>query len=109
MTDDVELLHAALESSTAAEVDADIVSLVQVADEVRAVLHRESLTARERDRLYARATALAVRGRRWASARRLLVDNRVRALAGGAFTLAAGAVITVAVRRQHRHHAPVPI
>ncbi|MBV8445912.1 MAG: hypothetical protein JOZ92_08365 [Candidatus Dormibacteraeota bacterium] len=110
MSDAAEQLDAALDRPLRDHSDSDISTLLQVADEVRSVLQQPPLTRADRERLYARATQLARRGRRWATARHLILDHKLRALAGGAaVTLAAGTAITVALVRQHRHHAPLPV
>ncbi|MBV8195900.1 MAG: hypothetical protein JOY80_10275 [Candidatus Dormibacteraeota bacterium] len=109
MIDWASRLDAALDDPDVVA-DAEIAALTQLATEVATTLRRGVLASWQRDRLYSRALELAGGSGRWARARRILLDNRMRAIAGGAaVTLAAGTAITVAVLRQHRHHtAPIP-
>ena len=111
MIDDAERFDHALEGGDiASDDDNDMQTLVALATEVVESLHRTWLTPVERERLYARALELLERGSRIATLRRALADHRVRAIAGGAaVAVAAGTAITVALLRQHRHHAPMPV
>ena len=104
MIDEAELLDQALEAPAGARESADFAPLVELATELGRTLHQTLLSQWDRDRLYARALEISASGRRF---RRLVLDRRARAIAGGAaVTVAAGTAIAVAVLRQHRH--PVP-
>lgn len=106
MIEHAEHLDAALGDGSHAA-DPDLAQLVDLAGEVARSLQMPWLTDAERERLYARVVELAVRRSPWRTARRLLAEHRVPAIAGGAaVTLAAGAAITVALARQHRGPSP---
>lgn len=101
-------LNAALDDVSSEPMDDDIAPLVDLAVEVATSLQRGWLTGAERERLYGRVLELAVRRSPWAVARRLVVEHRGPAIAGGAaVTLAAGAAITLALARQHRGAHPL--
>ena len=107
MTEPADRLDLALDGA-ATEADPELAQLVDLATEVARSLERGWLTGPERDLIYARVMELALKRSPWSVARRLLSEHRVPAIAGGAaVTLAAGAVITFALTRQHKHTAPV--
>ena len=110
MIDPAEAVDAAIDSDRP-DLPPELAALVDMAGELRSALQRTWLTPWERDALYARVLETATHASRWAGARRILLDRRITAIAGGAaVTLAAGAAIGVAIARQHRHtHAPAPI
>ena len=104
MINEAELLDRALEDPERAREAASVAPLLELASEVALALREELLSPWDRDRLYARALELSERRQRF---RRLLLDRRARAIAGGsAVVLAAGTAVAVALLRQHRH--PVP-
>ena len=104
MIDEAELLDRALEDPAGADAAVLVAPLVELASELGLSLQRTLLSPWDRERLYARVLEISERRQRF---RRLLIDRRARAIAGGAaVTVAAGAAIAVAVLRQHRHPLP---